>query len=314
MPHLYKETINDYVEKQQLLIKKLNTQIKNEKLSSENNGTYAQDERSLILEANERYKIKNNQNFDKKEKRGNSIRVEEDIRLTSIAEQMAQTNKLFSLISENSGIDELLQCLKTSYERLRKYSEIIDVKSICAECVEHIAEINQRLDVERQIQMGNTIVESAFKALLGFKVSDSEIYDVFISYKHEDLDIARNLYLYLKRNLLYPFFDSYTLPELSNSEYEEAIMDAIERSKHFVVVISKLEYLESFWVALEMKTFQHELKEGRKTDANFMMIVSDEVADQIFTTNKKCLHIRYRNCEIIRISEYKERIIQYLSK
>lgn len=119
--------------------------------------------------------------------------------------------------------------------------------------------------------------------------------------------------MYLKQNLLYPFFDSYTLPELSNSEYEEAIMDALEKSRHFVVVVSKLEYLKSFWVELEMKTFQHELNEGRKPDANFLMIVSDEVVGQIFMTNKKCLHIRYRNCEIIRISEYKERIIQYLS-
>lgn len=158
----------------------------------------------------------------------------------------------------------------------------------------------------------NTISESAFKALLGFKIPDSELFDVFISYKHEDADIAKNIYIYLKQNLLYPFLDSYTLPELSDSDYEDAIMDSLEKSKHFVVIISKLEYLKSFWVRLEMKTFQHESNEGRKGNANFLMIVSDEVAKQILETNKKCLNIRYRSCEIIKISEYKERILNYL--
>ena len=302
-----------YYERQQQLIKKLNEGIIRKGISKENHGSFTQDELKLILEAGQYYVLTKMERKVEVEKKEDSDISKDDYRLISIAEQMAQTNHIFSLISENSGAEELFKCLKTSYERLRKYSEIIGAKEICAECLEHIAEINQQLDKKQNILSKNITTESAFKALLGFKVQNSEQFDVFISYKHEDGDIARNLYLYLKQNLLYPFFDKYTLPELSNSDYEEAIMDALEKSKHFVVIISKLEYLKSFWIELEMKTFQHELNEGRKVNSNFLIIVSDEVEKQILETNKKCLNIRYRSCEIVKISEYKEKIMQYLS-
>lgn len=69
-------------------------------------------------------------------------------------------------------------------------------------------------------------------------------------------------------------------------------MDALEESRNFVVIVSKLEYLNSFWLELEMKTFQHELNEGRKPDANFLMVISDTVEDEIYRTNKNvCIYV-----------------------
>ena len=63
-----------------------------------------------------------------------------------------------------------------------------------------------------------------------------------------------------------------------------------------------------------MRMFHHEMSEGRKPDANFIMLVTNSVYDEIIRTNKACLPITYRSCEIMRISEYRDRIEKYLTK
>ena len=110
------------------------------------------------------------------------------------------------------------------------------------------------------------------------------------------------------------FFDKVVLPELSESNYDEAIMNALDNSSHFVVIITDLAQLETYWIKLEMKTFHHEMVEGRKPKANFIMLVTDSVYDQIVKSNKTVLHVRYRSCEIMRISDYKGALPGYLSK
>jgi hypothetical protein len=124
---------------------------------------------------------------------------------------------------------------------------------------------------------------------------------------------VRKCYYYLKENHLHTFLDFITLPELSNSDYEEAIMQALDRSQHFVVIITQLEQLESHWIKLEMSTFEHEMSEGRKEHSNFIILVSDDVFDEILRTNKRCLPIRYRSMEIMRISGYRASLASYLT-
>lgn len=63
-----------------------------------------------------------------------------------------------------------------------------------------------------------------------------------------------------------------------------------------------------------MKTFHHEMVEGRKQDSNFIMLVSDRVYDQIIGSNKTTIPLRYRTCEIMRIRDYKESVLGYLTK
>ncbi len=88
-------------------------------------------------------------------------------------------------------------------------------------------------------------------------------------------------------------------------------MNAIEHSKHFIVIISDLEYLNSYWVEPEMKTFRHEMAEGRK-NANFIIVVTDDVFQKIKSTNKECMPIKYRSYEILRVDDYRNSIIHYL--
>lgn len=107
---------------------------------------------------------------------------------------MRQSNKLFEMVGSNSLASDFLKCLKTSYERLRKYSEVVGCLEICAECIERIAEINQQLEQINDTNSDNGVAESGLKALLGFSLPGTDDFDVFLSYKHEDRDIARSVY------------------------------------------------------------------------------------------------------------------------
>lgn len=235
-------------------------------------------------------------------------------KLRSIADFMKQGNKLFESIGADKNAVEFLRCLKTSYERLKNYCEIIGAWQIYTECVDSLALLNQQLETMEEAETEPDTAETGFKALLGLRSAVKGEFDVFLSYKHQDEDIVKQVYRFLKSRMLQVFYDRQTLPDLSESDYAEAIFNAIDHSRHFVVVLSDLEYLQSHWVKEEMRMFHHEMSEGRKPDANFIMLVTNSVYDEIIRTNKACLPITYRSCEIMRISEYRDRIEKYLTK
>lgn len=310
------ETLQEkYLSRQNFYLKIYNSQMVSENITDANHGKYTDDEISLILQA-KTFLIEDTAGDVKVHKditKNETTEVTDDeIQLHAIADYIRQSNKLFEIVGSHSLAADFLKCLKTSYERLRKYSEVVGCLEICAECIERIAEINQQLELYDETSADNGIAESGIKALLGFSLPGTDDFDVFLSYKHEDSDIARSMYHFLKSNLLNPFFDSISLPELSESEYEDAIMDAIEHSKNFIAIISDLDYLNSYWVKLEMKTFRHEMVEGRKEDANFIIIVTNDVFQKIMSTNKQCLPIKYRSYEIMRVDDYKDSIVYYL--
>ena len=310
--HVGDEYAKGAVSKQDFYLKIYNSQMVAENITEDNHGKYTEDEVQLILQA-KKFVLTNTCIYIEKHKEANLNEISDtENQLYAIADYMKQSNKLFELVGNNCLAVDFLKCLKTSYERLRKYSEIVGCLEICAECIERIAEINHQLEQMAEANFDAGIAEYGLKALLGFSLPGAGEFDVFLSYKHEDADIARNIYHFLKSNLLNPFFDSISLPELSKSEYEDAIMNAIEHSKHFVVVISDLDYLKSYWVELEMKTFRHEMVEGRKKDANFIMVVTKDVFQKIVDTNKQCLPIKYRSYEIMRVEDYKNSIVSYL--
>lgn len=232
----------------------------------------------------------------------------------AIAELALQSNQLFQQLGCDCPSIGFLRCLKDSYVRLRTYSEVMKCPDIRTQCIAQIAEINRQLE-----QYGGfggepqaSAAEVGLSALLGRTLPGSDSFDVFLSYKHEDEATIKEIYHFLNRHSLNPFFDSITLPELSQSEYEAAIMKALDNSRHFIVVLTDLKQLGSHWIQLEMSTFRHEIVEGRKRDANFILLVSDEVDQEIKASNKTCLDIEYRGYEIIRIDSYQKMILQYL--
>lgn len=183
-----------------------------ENITKDNHGKYTEDEITLILQVNE-FLIKDAAGVIRIRK--NTVKNEIgdlENQLHAIANYIRQSNRLFELVGSDNVAVDFLKCLKTSYERLRKYSEVVGCMEICAECIERIAEINQQLEQFDEMAPDTCIAESGLKALLGFSLTGVDDFDVFLSYNHKDGDIARNIYHFLKSNILNPFFDSITLP------------------------------------------------------------------------------------------------------
>ncbi len=238
---------------------------------------------------------------------------EEDKTLHAVADFMREGNKLFELLKEKGAAGDFLKCLLTSYERLRNYCSVVGASKVEAECIEKIFEIKDELERTKPSEVKpDEKLENGIKSLLGFKVRNVGNYDVFISFKSEDMYAAEKIYDYFHENMLQPFFSPKSLPELSEADYEDAIMEALDKSRHFVVVLSKLEYMEANWVKREMRTFNSEIEEGRKDGANFVFVVSDDVYDEIIGSNKKILPIHYRKWQIIRMSEFRKTLLDYI--
>ncbi len=296
---------------QKALWETYNQLMLSEKITESNPGHYTDDELTLILQARSHLLQISGEILPPKPDPESCLPAGEHSRiLWEIAEYIQKCNKLLETIQYPS--DGFIGCLKTSYERLKKYSETIGCMDICVECIEKIAELNHNIHTTEETSNSADPLIPSLRALLGLQSANSELYDVFISYKHEDIDLANNVYNFLSSNFLNIFFDKITLPELSKSEYEEAIMGALDHARHFIVIFSDLKYLESDWVSLEMKTFRHEIVEGRKANANFILIVTNDVYQAIVSTNKQCLPIQYRSYEILLLNQYKESLIKYL--
>ena len=152
---------------------------------------------------------------------------------------MREGNKLFDVLQKKGIAGDFLKCLLTSYERLKNYCEIVGATAVATECVDRIFEIQRELDKNRNNNtFENEKVEKGIKSLLGFTLKDTGYFDVFISFKNEDSDLAEKIYHYCLKNMKEPFWSKKSLPELSKSEYEDAIYAALRNSKHFVVVLS----------------------------------------------------------------------------
>lgn len=238
----------------------------------------------------------------------------EDELLSSIATFMHEGNKVFDLISQRHNAKSLYSCLLTSYERLRGYCEAVGERSILPQCIDRIAQLKQIMIKTGEGGKAPEKVDAGIKSLLGLTVPKSGKFDVFISHKSQDFDLALNIYEFLRSSLKEPFFDKFSLPEMNEAQYRKSIMQALDASRHFVVVFSDLAYLKSDWVSLEMEVFQSEMDEGRKPGANFLMIVTKSVYDQIMQSNKTLLPIEYRRCEIMCMDDYREKLLNYLNR
>ena len=236
----------------------------------------------------------------------------EDEILRSIAHFMQEGNKLFDILQEKRMEGSFLRCLLTSYERLKAYCQVVGASDVAAECVDRILEIQNLVERSPESKGEDGKAEKGIKSLLGFTLHGSGSYDVFISFKNEDSDLAEIIYNYCQKYFKEPFWSKRSLPELSASEYEDAIFDALRKSKHFVIVLSKIEYLQESWIKKEMATFDRAITEGRKEGGNFLFVVTDDVYDYIIRSNKMCLDERYCGYQIIKMSEYESILYKYL--
>ncbi|MEE0945997.1 MAG: sigma-70 family RNA polymerase sigma factor [Acutalibacteraceae bacterium] len=285
----------------------------------QNTENYTEAEMQFIVSAKSYFYSQRQSKTAAKKEETQKLSKNEEL-LQSVAAFTKEGNRIFDIIGEEKPARDFLKCLITSYERLKNYCDVVGAKEICGECIDRIAELKYKLSkteekYDEADQNDNTdMSQMGIKTLLGLTNLKTGEYDVFISHKGEDYDIALQMFEFLRANLKLPFFDKNSLPEASEAKYRKAIMQALDKSKHFVVVFSDLEYLESYWVSTEMEIFMSEIDEGRKPDANFIMVVTNDVYDEIIRTNKAVLPIEYRRCEILKIDDYKNTLLNYLSK
>ncbi len=97
-------------------------------------------------------------------------------------------------------------------------------------------------------------------------------YDVFISCKSEDYGLARNVYAFLVERGFCVFLADAELRKKANAEYGKVIDSALDSAKHFILVTSKKEFVESSYVESEWRTFLEEKRTGRKR-GNFLTIL-----------------------------------------
>jgi hypothetical protein len=132
-------------------------------------------------------------------------------------------------------------------------------------------------------------------------------YDVFISYKSEDTEQARQVYELLQQEGLRVFFSKESLPQLGSDQYHEQIDMAIERARHLVVVTTSYEYVTSKWVQYEWRLFLGEKLAGRKS-GNLITIVSGDL-------KINDLPITLRNREVVRLIPGEiERLVSYVKR
>ena len=128
-------------------------------------------------------------------------------------------------------------------------------------------------------------------------------YEIFISCKSEDYEIAESVYSYLLNKGFRVFLSSKELRRLAKADYIDAISSALDTSNHLIVVSTKKEYVNSKWVKFEWSTFLNELLSGRKT-GQIMTLLDGIRVDE--------LPISLRKFESFTLQNYENVILPYI--
>ena len=132
--------------------------------------------------------------------------------------------------------------------------------------------------VEKNVEIDGDPQEIDVKLLEKYKKSvNSDEIDVFISYNSDDLDYAKEIAEMCRYAGKSYFLSAENLKKMGESAYVEAIAEALDKSRHLVVVCMDVESLKSKWVKLEYTTFINEIYSGRK-GGNMITIVNDGIS------------------------------------
>ena len=109
---------------------------------------------------------------------------------------------------------------------------------------------------------------------------EDELYNVFISCKSEDYTYAQPIHDYLVENGLKVFFADAELKEKAESQYADVIDEALDATRHLIVVATSVDYIKSKWVKYEWSTFSNDLKSNYR-DGNLITILSPNITPRM---------------------------------
>jgi TPR repeat protein len=115
-------------------------------------------------------------------------------------------------------------------------------------------------------------------------------YDVFISVKAtaegqptRDAQLARELHSYLRDRGLRVFLSEVSLRERGESQFSQAIYDAIDSAHTLVLVCTRAEHLEGEWVREEWQTFKQDMLSRKKKGGRIFLLLEGVSYNQLPT-------------------------------
>lgn len=107
------------------------------------------------------------------------------------------------------------------------------------------------------------------------EVHAAENCEIFISFKHDDLQIARWLYDHLSKCRYRAFCSVESLVRLGAADYCKAIDRALESASCLIVLGTRADHFDSGWVGYEWRSFINEIHSGRKAKGRVFIFASD---------------------------------------
>lgn len=138
-----------------------------------------------------------------------------------------------------------------------------------------------------------------------FEISERG-FDVFISYKSQDYELAHDLYDFLVNNGFKPFLADSSIKEVGIDQYTALIGEVINVCKYMVVFATDACYLETPYVAAEWHTFINDINTGHKPKAKIVSILSPDINPHLLPT-----WLRDKQC--FTTENYEQDLIPFLS-
>ena len=223
--------------------------------------------------------------------------------------QRASSNLMKEILKEDVS-PEAYNCIRTNLMRLMNYCRVVGgLDSVITECNNALKvsdeEYSSRGNQGKDYSAASREV-TAFRNFLGLEKPGAPDYDVFISYKSEDQKLAERICDCIRRHGKHVFLATEELKKIGKSEYVEMIDDALNHSKHLIVVATNTDYLSTGWVKHEWQWFESRRRDGAK-EGEILLVFDDRICDK-----KDDFPPTLMDKEIFKTSCYEDRIFNYL--
>lgn len=169
------------------------------------------------------------------------------------------------------------------------------------------SEIKNEPDETKEAGNGTVIIDDNSTSILHKEnqTEEEESYNVFISCKSEDYDFAQPMHDFLIANGLKVFFADAELKEKAESQYADVIDEALDATKHLIVVATSIGHIKSKWVKYEWSTFSNDLKSNYRY-GNLITILSPDITPRMLPAS-------LRHMQSFSIENF-ENILPYVKK
>ncbi len=205
-----------------------------------------------------------------------------------ILEKLEKREKLFSYDDLKQKLGRLQLNADKDVQSLYINALKKNIEREIAEAKAKIAEKNldnKASDVEKKTEQPVAEQKSDFSSLIELKRKAESTgtlrlpkfkydFDVFISHRSYDIELAKKVYAKLVDAGYRPFLSEIEIAELHSSDYATIISEVLSNVQNMIVVGSCCKNIDSGWVRFEWNAFANELHSGRKK-GNLITVLSN---------------------------------------